>query len=156
MLRPDQILERLGHSLDLLTTGPRDAPERHQTLRATIEWSHDLLDDDERRLFARLAAFAGSFDLEAAEAVCDADLDALAALVDKSLLRQSDEGRFFMLETIREFGSEQLVQQAESEEIALRHARYFAELAEAREPDLRTQDLPAALTAFENEQSNLR
>jgi predicted ATPase len=156
VLRADQILERLGQSLDLLTTGARDAPERHQTLRATIEWSHDLLDDAERQTFARLAVFAGGFDLDAAENVCEADIDALAALVDKSLLRQTDEGRFFMLETIREFAAEQLGQEADADEIALRHARYFAELAEAREPALRTRELVAALTAFEHEQSNLR
>ena len=108
VLRPEQILERLGRSLDLLTTGPRDAPERQQTLRATIEWSHQLLSDTERQLFARLAVFAGSFDLEAVEVVCEADLTALAVLVDKSLLRTTIEGRFFTLETIREYGAERL------------------------------------------------
>ena len=156
VLRPEQILDRLGQSLGLLTTGPRDAPERHQTLRATIEWSHDLLDEPERQLFARLAVFAGSFDLEAAEAVFAADLDALAALLDKSLLRQTDESRFFMLEAIREYAVEQLDRDAEAEETRLRHARYFTELAELREPELRTSEQLDALTAFESEQPNLR
>jgi predicted ATPase len=156
VLRPAQILERLAHSLDLLTTGARDAPERHRTLRATIEWSHDLLDDSERQLFARLSVFAGSFDLEAGEAVCDADLDTLASLIDKSLLRQAQGSRFFLLETIREYGAEQLDRDAEGDGTRLRHARYFTELAERREPELRTSEQLNALAAFESEQPNLR
>ncbi|MGZ4412986.1 MAG: ATP-binding protein [Gaiellaceae bacterium] len=106
VMTPTQILDRLGRSLDLLTGGARDAPERQQTLRATIEWSHDLLTTTEQLLFARLGVFAASFDLDAAETVADADLDTLAALVDKNLLRQTEDGRFFMLETIHEFAIE--------------------------------------------------
>ena len=106
VLSPAQILERLSQRLDLLKGG-RDADPRQQTLRATIEWSHDLLDDDEQRLFARLAVFAGGCTLEAAEEVGDADLDTLQSLVDKSLVRHTDE-RFWMLETIREFARERL------------------------------------------------
>src|SRR5262249_10297870 len=86
VLPPARLLERLEQRLPLLTTGARDAPERQQTLRATIAWSYDLLDDNEQQLFARLAAFAGGCTLEAAEAVCDADVDTLASLLDKNLV----------------------------------------------------------------------
>ncbi len=109
--RPGGALERLDQRLDLLK-GTRDADERHATLRATIAWSHDLLDEDEQRLFRRLAVFRGGCTLETAEAVCDADLDTLASLLDKSLVRRRTgrlgEERFWMLETIREFAVEQL------------------------------------------------
>ena len=100
-LSPPQILERLAQRLDLLRGG-RDADPRQQTLRATIEWSYDLLTEPERQLFRRLSVFAGGSTLEAAEAVCDADLDPLQSLVDKSLLRFSEE-RYWQLETIREY-----------------------------------------------------
>jgi predicted ATPase/class 3 adenylate cyclase len=130
VLRSDQILERLGRSLDLLTSGARDAPERQRTLRATIEWSYELLADAEKQLFARLAVFAGSFDLDAAEAICDADLDDLAALVDKSLLRRTEEGRFFQLDTIHEFASERL-HDADDATAARRHAEHYLDLAES-------------------------
>jgi predicted ATPase len=130
VLTPEQIFERLRSSLELLTGGARDAPERQQTLRATIAWSYGLLDDREKQLFARLAVFAGSFDLEAAEAVCDVELETLAALVDKSLLRQTDEGRFFMLETIREFAAVALDESGDAHELRERHAEYFLALAE--------------------------
>src|SRR5204862_7737799 len=107
VLTPDSILERLSQRLDLLKGG-RDADPRQATLRAAIEWSHDLLDEQEQRLFRQLGVFAGSFDLDAAETVADADLDTLTALLDKSLLRRTADGRFFMLETIHEFAVEQL------------------------------------------------
>ena len=107
VLSPNGILERLSQRLDLLRGG-RDADPRQATLRAAIEWSHDLLDEQEQRLFRQLGVFAGSFDLDAAETVADADLDVLTALVDKSLVRQTEDGRFFMLETIHELAVEQL------------------------------------------------
>jgi predicted ATPase len=131
LLRPEQILERLGKSLDLLAAGARDAPERQRTLRATIDWSYELLSDDEKEVFRRLAVFAGSFDLEAAEEVCDPDVDALASLLDKSLLRQTDEGRFFMLETIREYAAERLQEDSAAEELRRRHAERTLRVAEA-------------------------
>jgi predicted ATPase/class 3 adenylate cyclase len=117
VLPPQQILERLGRSLDLLTGGTRDAPARQRTLRATIEWSHELLDEAERALFTRLGVFAGTFDAESAEEVAGASIDELAALVDKSLIRVTRDGRFFLLETVREFAAELLVTSGEGEEL---------------------------------------
>jgi predicted ATPase len=108
ILTPGQIVERLGESLDLLTSGARDRPERQRTLRATLEWSYDLLSDDERRLFVRLGIFAASFDLRMAETVADATLDTLQSLVDKSLVKPASEGRFVLLETLRAFALERL------------------------------------------------
>jgi predicted ATPase/class 3 adenylate cyclase len=124
VLTPAQIVERLGGRLDLLKGG-RDADPRQQTLRATIEWSYDLLDDEEKELFARLAIFRGGCTLEAAEAVAGADLDILQSLVDKSLVRHTGE-RFWMLETIREYALELL----DEEDLANRHADYYLALAE--------------------------
>jgi predicted ATPase/class 3 adenylate cyclase len=127
-LSPEQIVERLGERLDLFKGG-RDADPRQATLRATIEWSHDLLEDDEQRLFARLAVFP-SCTFEAAEAVCDVDLDLLQSLVEKSLVRHTDE-RFWMLETIREFAGEQLEASGEAEAVRRRHAEHFLRVAES-------------------------
>ena len=129
-LSPAQILERLEQSLPLLTGGPRDAPERQRTLRATIEWSHDLLSREEQELFRRLSVFAGGCTLAAAEEVCGADLDGLQSLVDKSLLR-FDQERYSMLETIREFALERLDESGEVETILRRHADFFLALAES-------------------------
>ena len=130
VLSPDQLLQRLDRRLPLLARGARDVPERQQTLRATIEWSHDLLTAEEQRLFRNLAAFAGGCTLEAAEQVADAGLDELHSLVDKSLLRSSDE-RYWMLETIREYATEQLEASGEREDLRARHAVYFLALADA-------------------------
>jgi predicted ATPase/class 3 adenylate cyclase len=127
LLSPETLLARLEHALPLLTGGARDAPERQRTLRATIEWSHDLLPEASKELFARLSVFAGSFPLEAAEEVCDADIDGLATLVDLGLLKPIGDDRFLMLETIREFAREQL---EEADDWRRRHAEFFARLAE--------------------------
>jgi len=144
ILTPEQLLDRLGRRLDLLG-GTRDAEERHATLRATIAWSHDLLDEPERELFRRLSAFASGCTLESAEAVCDAELDVLASLVDKSLVRRRTgdlgEERFWMLETILEFAAEHLREAGESDELARRHARRM--LAVARSAGLEDDDLSA-------------
>ena len=129
LLAPERLLERLDSALPLLTGGARDAPERQRTLRATIEWSYDLLDPDARELFARLAVFAGAFPLEAAEEICGADLDGLAALVDSSLVKPVGDDRFLMLETIGEYARERL-EDAGADELRRRHARYFAAVAE--------------------------
>ena len=131
-----QILERLEQRLPLLTGGARDAPERQRTLRATIEWSHELLSDEEQRLFARLAVFRGGWTLEAAEAVCGADLDTLQSLVEKSLVRFAGE-RYWMLETIRELAAVKLDESGEAADLARRHAEQFLALAEDAYPNLR-------------------
>ena len=125
---PDELFERLSRRLDFLKAG-RDADPRQQTLRATIEWSYDLLDDAERSLFARLAAFSGGCTLEAAEQVCEADSETLVSLADKSLVRRRDDGRFWMLETIGELAAERLEASGEEERMRRRHADYFSELA---------------------------
>jgi predicted ATPase/class 3 adenylate cyclase len=135
LLDPPALLARLDRSLPVLTDGARDAPARQRTLRATIEWSYDLLQADARRLFARLAVFTGGATLEAAEVVCEADLDGLGALVEMSLLKLADGGRFQMLETLREYASERLADSGEADDIARRHATYFADLAEQLEED---------------------
>ena len=129
LLAPERLLERLDSALPLLTGGTRDAPERQRTLRATIEWSYDLLDQAARELFARISVFAGSFPLEAAEEVCPADLDGVSVLVDSSLVKPIGDDRFLMLETIREYANEQL-SDAEATEVRRRHAEYFSNLAE--------------------------
>jgi len=137
-LSPAQILERLEQRLPLLTGGAKDLPERQRTLRATIEWSHDLLTDDEQRLFARLAVFRGGCTLEAAEDICDADLDTLQSLVDKSLLRHNQE-RYWMLETIREHATQKLEEADEPgdlRDLRDRHAAHFLALAEEAEPHI--------------------
>ncbi len=130
LLAPEPLLERLDSTLPLLTGGARDAPERQRTLRATIEWSYDLLDSGSKELFARLSVFAGSFPLSAAEEVSGADLDGVAALVDSSLVKPIGDDRFLMLETIREYALERLAATEEAEELRQRHADFFSTLAE--------------------------
>jgi len=154
VLSPRQILERLSGRLDLLRGG-RDADPRQQTLRATIEWSFDLLDERERRLFARLAVVAGGCTLGAAEGIADADLDTLQSLVDKSLLRHTEE-RFWMLETIREYALERLEQSGEAEELRRRHAEHFLALAEDAVPNLSGGRPKEWLERLEREHNNLR
>ena len=129
-LSPPQILERLEQRLPLLTGGPRDAPERQRTLRATIAWSYDLLAPTEQQLFRRLAVFAGGCTVRAADEVCEADLGTLQSLVDKSLLR-FDEERYAMLETIREYALERLGEAGESDDVHRRHAVFFLAYAES-------------------------
>lgn len=153
VLSPAQILDRLSQRLDLLRGG-RDAEARQQTLRATIEWSHELLNSNEERLFARLAVFAGGCTLDAAEDVCEADLNVLQSLVDKSLLRHTGE-RFWMLETIREYAAERLRAAREADEVRRRHAGYFSTLAEQTEPHVE-RDPEAVLTPLETENDNFR
>ena len=132
LLPPEALLERLGNRLDLLK-GTRDADARHATLRATIAWSHDLLTVDEQRLLRRLAVFRGGCTLESAEAVCDADLDTLASLIDKSLIRRRTgrlgEERYWMLETIREFAAERLFESPEAHPTRRRHVERMLEIA---------------------------
>jgi predicted ATPase len=154
VLSPQAILERLEQRLPVLAGGGRDAPERQRTLRATIEWSHDLLRDAEQQLFARLAVFRGGCTLEAAEAVAGADLDLLHSLVEKSLVRQRDD-RFWMLETIREYAAERLEAYVEADNLGRRHAEYFVSVAADAEPHLRLDSLEW-LDRLEAEHDNLR
>jgi predicted ATPase/class 3 adenylate cyclase len=153
-LTPHQILDRLEQRLPLLTGGARDAPERQRTLRATIEWSYDLLTADEQRLYAALAVFRGGCTLDAAEQIAHADLDTIQSLVDKSLLRHNED-RYWMLETIREHAAEQLDTTGEADELHRRHAGFFLELAEEAEPYAREVD-PTWLDRLELELDNLR
>ena len=153
VLRPEQILERLGSRLDLLK-GARDADPRQQTLRATIEWSYELLSAEERELVGRFSIFAGGATLEAVEEVCQTDLETLASLVDKSLVRH-DGNRFWMLETIREYGSEQLDEPAR-ENLIEYHGAFFERFATDAEAGLRGLDGARWLDLVEEELPNLR
>ena len=132
LLAPEALLDRLGDRLDALK-GTRDAEERHVTLRATIAWSYDLLDPDEQELFAKLGVFRGGCTLETAEVVCAADLDTLASLLDKSLVRRRSgrlgEERYWMLETIREFALERLRESGLENELRRRHAERMHQIA---------------------------
>jgi predicted ATPase len=153
-LSPEQILERLSQSLDLLRGG-RDADPRQQTLRATIEWSYDLLSAEEQRVFRALSIFRSGCTLEAAEVVCDADLNTLQSLVEKSLLRFTRE-RYWMLVTIREFARDRVAEVGEEDEYQHRHARYFVDhLGEAYKERLGPRR-PEILEWYGAEVDNLR
>jgi len=142
LLSEQQLLTRLEQRLPLLAGGRRDLPRRHSTMRATIAWSYDLLTGPEQLLLTRLAVFAGSFELEAAEQICDADLDAMRSLIDKSLVRHADNGRLFLLHTTREYALEQFDSSVERDEIRARHARwYFALVADGEGPREGADDL---------------
>ena len=140
---PEQLLERISQRLDLLKAG-RDADPRQQTLRATIDWSYDLLDEGEQKLFRGLSVFAGGSTYEGAEVVCRADPDRLQSLLDKSLLRRTDGApgpRYWMLETIRELAAEKLDAEGESRELRRLHAEHY--LAVARSANLDAESLGA-------------
>jgi predicted ATPase/class 3 adenylate cyclase len=145
-----QILERLSSRLDLLKGG-RDADPRQQTLRATIEWSYELLPAEEKQLFRRLAVFAGGCALEAAEEVVGADLDTLQSLVEKSLVRFSNE-RYWMLETIREYAGEHL---EGADELRGKHALFYGNLAEGLSRAVRAHDR-SATAVVDTELANCR
>jgi len=153
-LSSGQILARLEQRLPLLTGGARDLPERQRTLRATIEWSYELLTPEEQRLFARLAVFVGGCTLEAAEQVTEADLDTLQSLVDKSLLRHTNE-RFWMLETIREYATGQLEDAGDADELRRLHAEHYLALAEEAEPHVE-KNPEEWLKRLEADHDNLR
>jgi predicted ATPase/class 3 adenylate cyclase len=166
VLTPEQILSRLKRRLSILTSGSRSVPERQRTLRAAIAWSYDLLDPVEQRLFGRLSVFTGGWTFESAEAVCDPEglgvdaLDGLTSLVDKSLIRRAEPpgrpSRFLMLETIREFGHEQLEAAGDLEVVRRRHADHFLDLAEEAEPHLTGRDQGAWLDRCDQEHANIR
>ncbi len=167
LLPPQMLLARLGHRLQVLTSGTQDAPARQQTLRNTITWSYNLLDETEQRLFQRLSVFVGGCTLEAVESICDTldggafqILDSITSLIDKSLLQQTEqeeqEPRLVMLETLREYGLECLT--ASGEEEATRHAysAYYLALAEVAEPELAGPQQSVWLERLEREHDNLR
>jgi predicted ATPase/DNA-binding XRE family transcriptional regulator len=164
---PEAMLARLGSRLKLLTGGPRDLPARQQTLRNTIAWSYDLLTEREQKLFRRLCVFIGGCTLDAIAAVCTAagDLDSeiidgLGSLIDKSLLwqdaRASSEPWFLMLETIREYGLEQLERSGEAEVTRRAHAYYYKQLVERSERELWGAAQEQSLDRLEQEHDNLR
>ncbi|GAA3349122.1 hypothetical protein GCM10020358_70110 [Amorphoplanes nipponensis] len=150
----DVLAGRLADRFRLLTNGSRTALPRHQTLRAVVDWSWDLLDDDERALWRRFAVFHGGADVTAVEQVCGADVDLLGALVDKSLLVLAGD-RYRMLETIREYGLERLAEAGETEQLRVAHARYLLALAGAAEPELRRGDQLSWLRRLAVEHDNL-
>jgi predicted ATPase/DNA-binding CsgD family transcriptional regulator len=168
LLTPSMLLQRLEQGLPLLSSNAVDTPARHQTLHATIEWSYRLLDAQEQQLFRRLSIFAGGASLQAIEAFCassseDASslpvLDTLASLIDKSLLRRGDdehEPRFLLLETIREYGQEQLLASGEMEQVRLAHALYYLRYAEDAARELRGPQQAVWLACLEREHDNLR
>lgn len=166
VLPPNALLDRLTNRLRLLTTGARDAPERQQTLRDTLDWSYNLLTPGEQVLFRRLGVFVGGWSLEAAESVANYDgtlpwdvLDGLAALIDQSLLRRENGGsdaRYEMLETLREYALERLQASGEAQQVQRQHACYFLDLAEAIAPQLRGANQASCLMYLESEHSNLR
>jgi predicted ATPase/Tfp pilus assembly protein PilF/predicted Ser/Thr protein kinase len=163
LLTPQTMLPRLKSRLKLLTEGPRDLPARQQTLRGAIEWSYALLDEDEKKLLRRLSVFAGGCTLEAAEAVCNTTtdlnveiLDGMASLVDKSLLRQSEQSRFLMLETIREFGLDCLTANGETEAFRRAHRDFFLKFSEEAEPQLIGPQQKGWLERLDQEHDNLR
>ncbi len=159
-LAVEQVAERLSDSLALLTGGPRTADARHRTLRATLDWSYDLLDRSERRLFEQLSAFLGGWTLEAAEAVgvgASAAPGLLASLVDKSLVvAEHGASRYRMLETVRQYAEELLEEGGEAERVRERHARYYLALAERAEPETSGPRQVAWLARLETEHDNLR
>jgi predicted ATPase len=165
LLPPATIAERIGRRLDLPGSGPRDLPERQHTLHAAIGWSHDLLDVEARRLFARLAVFAGGCRLEEAEAVCGADpgigdvLEGLSALVEQSLVQSSvglDGPRFSILEPVRLFAAERLAEAGETESLRRRHASAYLALAEASQAFVPGRDQVAWLQRLGADHDNLR
>ena len=167
ILTPHALLQRLGSRLSLLTQGPRDLLPRQQTLRNTIDWSYNLLDDAERQLFARLAVFVGGCTIDAVEQVCVLEHDRstdvfalLASLVDKSLLRheeQSDEeSRFKMLETIREYAREQFAICEDTEAIRKQHALYYMHLLKPAEQGNAAARNEAPIQRVQAEYDNIR
>jgi predicted ATPase/DNA-binding SARP family transcriptional activator len=137
LLSPEAIAKRLGRRVPQLTPGPRDLVTRQRILRATIDWTHSLLDERDRRLFARLAVFAGGFTFHAAASVCQADPDTLADLADKGLLQRQESTpagpRLALVEPIREYALERLEARRDAEEVRARHARYFLALVREAE-----------------------
>jgi predicted ATPase/class 3 adenylate cyclase len=164
---PQTLLARLSSRLQLLTAGPRDLPARQQTIRNTIDWSYQLLEAGQQRLFARLGVFVGGCTLHAVEAICAAEgeleadvLDGLTALVDHSLVRQDEgldgEPRFVMLETIREYAAERLVASGEREATRSRQAAYYLTLVDTARSGMGGSQYKHWMDRLEQEYDNLR
>jgi predicted ATPase/class 3 adenylate cyclase len=166
VLTPQEMLPRLQQRLSILTSGARTLPERQRTLRGAIAWSHDLLDEAERQLFARLSVFVGGWTLDSAEAVCDPGdlgldiLEGLTSLVDQSLILRSEasdgDPRFSMLETIREFGLQELQGDGDFDAVRRRHGEHFLNLALEAEPHLTAEDQGEWLDLCDREHPNIR
>ena len=167
ILSPSAILSKLENRLQFLTGGPRDLPERQRTMQGAIDWSYDLLDESEKTVFRRMSVFAGSFSLEAAEAVCSLDdkcdvavLDAITSLIDKSLLiridGKGDERRFNMLDVVREYALQALESAGEDAAASRLHAEYFVSLGEKAEPFLQAAQSAEWLDRLEDEHDNFR
>lgn len=167
LLTPAQILERLSDRFKLLIANASDLPARQQTLRATLDWSYQLLEEAEKQLFARLAVFAGGFTVEAAEAVCNASgdleievLDGLESLANKNLLKEyqwrDEQTRCQMLQTIREYALEKLEKSEVAETLRESHSLYFTGLTEALHSKLKGAEQQAALQQLDSEYDNLR
>jgi predicted ATPase/class 3 adenylate cyclase len=167
LLSADALAERLDRSLPLLAGGSRDLPARQRTLRSAIAWSHDLLGEEQRSLFRRLAVFAGGFTLQSAQAVCDPDgdlgidlMEGVESLLNVSLVRRRTDRpgatRFDMLQTIREFGLERLEEDDRSAPIQRRHALHFLDLAEAAQPKLRGRGFDRVVGELAVEHDNFR
>jgi predicted ATPase len=156
LLSPPALLRRLEASLSLLTGGAHDLPERQRTLRATMEWSYDLLAPDEQAAFRRLSVFRGSFTLEAAEAIAGANLDQVATLVEQSLLKPLADDRFFLLETLRDYARERLDGAGETEAYALRHARWYLERLDENSPERSAARHGEVIAWFVSEEDNIR
>ena len=167
LLPPKVLLTRLANRLKLLTGGAKDLPARQRTLRGAIEWSHDLLEEGEKILFARLSVFSGGRTLEAIETICDAEgdlpvdaLEGVSSLLDKSLLLREEtseeESRFVMLETIHEYAREKLHESGEAAGVSRLHAEYFLAFAEEAEPELEGQDQASWMDRLEADLDNFR
>lgn len=158
-LSATELLDRLDKRLPLLTGGSHDLPARQQTLRATIEWSFDLLNGDSQRDFSRLAIFARGCTIDAAETVCDTPIERIAVLVDQHLLRRSTTvsgSRLEMLETIQEYATERLEQSGEASELRKRHAQHYLVLAEEAAPSVERGNPQEWLSRLADERDNLR
>ena len=167
-LTPGEIATRLGDRFRLLSSGDRTAPPRHQTLRAVVDWTYNLLTDSERRLFERLSVFAGGFTLEAAEAVCSGGaieatevFDLLSRLVDRSVVLAEHQGetgttRYRLLETLRDYGQERLAAYGEADRVRERHATWLVELAQQAERAFRGPEQGRWLRRAEREHDNVR
>lgn len=163
ILTPEQLFKKLGHALDLLTTGPKDAPYRHQTLRSTIDWSHKLLNEKEKQLFRRLSVFSKGFTMEAVEAVCyDKEvsfiraIDDIESLLDKGLIeKMNEEGRFNLLQTIKDFAHEKLVAAQEYDHFYYNHALYYSFFSEILEKGTKGEAQKQRMILGQSEEANI-